>query len=57
MLQGYMMTGRIAPFPSYEAFIGIAQTMMVRHAKFVKTASETNLRSLNASLNHLETST
>ena len=57
MLQGYTMTGRTALFPSYEAFIGIAQTMMVQYAKFVKMAKETNFRSLNASLNYLETST
>ena len=57
MLQGYTMTGRTALFPSYEAFIGIAQTMMVQYAKFVKMAKETNFRSPNASLNYLETST
>ena len=57
MLQGYTMTGRVALFPSYEAFIDIAQTMMVQYAKFVKMAKETNFRSLNASLNYLETST
>ncbi|KAF9649474.1 D-xylulose 5-phosphate/D-fructose 6-phosphate phosphoketolase [Thelephora ganbajun] len=57
MLQGYTMTGRTALFPSYEAFIGIAQTMMVQYAKFVKMAKETNFRAPNASLNYLETST
>ena len=51
------MTGRTALFPSYEAFIGIAQTMMVQYSKFVKMAKETNFRSPNASLNYLETST
>ena len=51
------MTGRTALFPSYEAFIGIAQTMMVQYAKFVKMAKETNFRAPNASLNYLETST
>ena len=57
MLQGYTMTGRTALFPSYEAFIGIAQTMMVQYAKFVKMAKETGFRAPNASLNYLETST
>jgi len=57
MLQGYTMTGRTALFPSYEAFIGIAQTMMVQYSKFVKMAKETNFRAPNASLNYLETST
>ena len=51
------MTGRTALFPSYEAFIGIAQTMMVQYAKFVKMAKETNFRAPNASLNYLESST
>ena len=57
MIQGYTLTGRTALFPSYEAFIGIAQTMMVQYAKFVKMAKETNFRFPNASLNYLETST
>jgi len=57
MLQGYKMTGRTALFPSYEALIGIAQTMMVQYAKFVKMAEETNFRVPNASINYLETST
>ena len=57
MIQGYTLTGRTALFPSYEAFIGIAQTMMVQYAKFVKMAKETNFRLPNASLNYLETST
>jgi len=57
MLQGYTMTGRTALFPSYEAFIGIAQTMMTQYSKFVKMAKETNFRVPNASLNYIETST
>jgi len=57
MIQGYTLTGRTALFPSYEAFIGIAQTMMVQYSKFVKMAKETNFRAPNASLNYLETST
>jgi len=57
MMQGYTLTGRTALFPSYEAFIGIAQTMMVQYAKFVKMAKETSFRNPNSSLNYLETST
>ena len=57
MIQGYTLTGRTALFPSYEAFIGIAQTMMVQYSKFVKMAKETNFRAPNASLNYLVTST
>jgi len=56
MLQGYKMTGRTALFPSYEAFVGIAQTM-IQYAKFVKMAKETNFRVPNASINYPETST
>lgn len=36
MLQGYTLTGRTGLFPSYEAFLGIVQTMMVQYSKFVK---------------------
>jgi xylulose-5-phosphate/fructose-6-phosphate phosphoketolase len=36
MLQGYTLTGRTGLFPSYEAFLGIIQTMMVQYSKFVK---------------------
>jgi len=57
MLQGYTMTGRTVLFPSYEALIGIAQTMMVQYAKFVKMAKETDFRAPNASINYPETST
>ncbi|KAJ7911489.1 phosphoketolase [Mycena leptocephala] len=36
MLQGYTLTGRTGLFPSYEAFLGIVQTMMVQYSKFTK---------------------
>jgi xylulose-5-phosphate/fructose-6-phosphate phosphoketolase len=57
MLQGYTLTGRTGLFPSYEAFLGIVQTMMVQYSKFVKMASETQWRQDVGSLNYLETST
>ncbi|KAG6333272.1 hypothetical protein ID866_5814 [Astraeus odoratus] len=57
MLQGYTLTGRTALFPSYEAFLGIVQTMMVQYSKFVKMASETNWREDVGSVNYIETST
>jgi len=57
MLQGYTLTGRTGLFPSYEAFLGIIQTMMVQYSKFVKMASETKWRQDVGSLNYLETST
>ncbi|KAG6919201.1 hypothetical protein DXG01_008499 [Tephrocybe rancida] len=57
MLQGYTLTGRTGLFPSYEAFLGIVQTMMVQYSKFSKMASETTWRQPCGSLNYLETST
>ena len=39
MLQGYTLTGRTGLFPSYEAFLGIIDTMMVQYCKFVKMVS------------------
>lgn len=56
-MQGYTLTGRTAFFPSYEAFLGIVQTMMVQYAKFMKMAAETTWRRDCGSLNYLETST
>ena len=57
MLQGYTLTGRTGLFPSYEAFLGIVDTMMVQYAKFVKTAAEVPWRHPMGSLNYVETST
>lgn len=57
MSQGYTMVGRNTLFLSYEAFIGISQTMMFRYAKLVKMVKETNLRAPNAPFNYIETST
>lgn len=38
-MQGYVLTGRTALFPSYESFLGIIGTMMVQYAKFGKMVS------------------
>ncbi|KAJ7638132.1 XFP N-terminal domain-containing protein [Mycena rosella] len=57
MLQGYTLTGRTGLFPSYEAFLGIIQTMMVQYSKFTKMSAETQWRQPCGSLNYLETST
>ncbi|TFK40130.1 phosphoketolase [Crucibulum laeve] len=57
MLQGYTLTGRTGLFPSYEAFLGIIQTMMVQYSKFTKMGSETTWRQPCGSLNYIETST
>ncbi|KAJ7672138.1 phosphoketolase [Mycena polygramma] len=57
MLQGYTLTGRTGLFPSYEAFLGIVQTMMVQYSKFTKMSGEFPWRQPCGSLNYLETST
>ena len=36
MLQGYTLTGRTGLLPSYEAFLGIIDTMMIQYCKFSK---------------------
>lgn len=56
-LQGYLLTGRHGLFPSYEAFLGIAATMMDQYAKFLKVSKEVDFRGDVPSLNYLETST
>ena len=57
MLQGYTLTGRTGLFPSYEAFLGIIQTMMVQYAKFVKLGRNVPWYRPKGSLNYLVTST
>ncbi|KAF7327423.1 putative phosphoketolase [Mycena kentingensis (nom. inval.)] len=57
MLQGYTLTGRTGLLPSYEAFLGIVQTMMVQYSKFVKMSVDSPWRQPCGSLNYLETST
>ncbi|KAF7312098.1 D-xylulose 5-phosphate/D-fructose 6-phosphate phosphoketolase [Mycena indigotica] len=57
MLQGYTLTGRTGLLPSYEAFLGIIQTMMVQYSKFTKMSSEIQWRQPVGSLNYVETST
>ena len=56
-MQGYVLTGRYALFPSYEAFFGIIATMMDQYAKFIKLSMETTWRRPVPSLNYLSTST
>lgn len=57
MLQGYTLTGRTGLFPSYEAFLGIIQTMMVQYGKFVKLGRNVSWSRPRGSLNYLVTST
>jgi xylulose-5-phosphate/fructose-6-phosphate phosphoketolase len=54
LLQGYALTGGTT---SYEAFLGIVQTMMVQYSKFNKMAHETSWCGDVASINYIETST
>ena len=42
-MQGYTLTGRTAPFPSYESFLGILHTMMVQYSKFNKMVGASTL--------------
>jgi xylulose-5-phosphate/fructose-6-phosphate phosphoketolase len=56
-LQGYLLTGRHALFPSYEAFLPIVTSMMDQFAKFLKMSSEFSWRLAVPSLTYLETST
>lgn len=56
-MQGYVLTGRYALFPSYEAFLGIIATMMDQFAKFMKMSKEIPWRKSTPSLNYIATST
>lgn len=56
-MQGYVLTGRYALFPSYEAFLGIIATMMDQFAKFIKVSHEIPWRLPVPSLNYIATST
>ncbi|MCC6105212.1 phosphoketolase [Acetobacter sp.] len=55
-LEGYLLTGRHGFMSCYEAFIHIVDSMVNQHAKWLKTASETEWRQPIASLNYLLTS-
>ncbi|KAJ3004125.1 hypothetical protein HKX48_001412 [Thoreauomyces humboldtii] len=56
-MQGYTLTGRVALFPSYEAFLAIITTMVLQYAKFQKVARETSWRKDIGSLNYVQSST
>ncbi len=55
-LEGYLLTGRHGLFSCYEAFIHIVDSMVNQHAKWLKSARETEWRRPIASLNYLLTS-
>jgi len=56
LMQGYVLTGRHAVFPSYEAFIQIIGSMTDQYAKFLKIAREISWRGDISSLNYILTS-
>lgn len=56
-MQGYVLTGRYALFPSYEAFFGIVTTMIDQFAKFTKVCKEFPWRTPVASMNYIASST
>lgn len=56
-MQGYVLTGRYALFPSYEAFLGIVATMVDQYAKFIKMSKDFPWRLPVPSLNYIATST
>lgn len=55
-MQGYVLTGRHAFFPSYEAFLPIVDSMISQYLKFIKTSTEYVWRKPIPSVNYLMTS-
>ena len=55
-LEGYLLTGRHGVFSTYEAFAHIVDSMVVQHAKWLRSASEYYWRTTIPSLNYLVTS-
>jgi xylulose-5-phosphate/fructose-6-phosphate phosphoketolase len=56
-MQGYVLTGRFALFPSYEAFLGIITTMVEQFGKFKKICSKYSWKNATPSINYIESST
>ncbi|MCX6701794.1 MAG: phosphoketolase family protein [Candidatus Zambryskibacteria bacterium] len=56
LMQGYVLTGRHAVFPSYEAFVQIIGSMTDQYAKFIHIAREISWRGDISSLNYILTS-
>ncbi|MCC9655050.1 phosphoketolase [Rhodopirellula halodulae] len=53
LMQGYLLTGRHAVFPCYEAFVSIVDSMMGQYAKFLKRSDEIGWREPVSSFNYL----
>lgn len=56
LMQGYVLTGRHAIFPSYEAFMQIVASMTDQYAKFLHIARDVKWRGDVPSLNYILTS-
>ncbi len=56
LMQGYVLTGRHAVFPSYEAFVQVVASMTDQYAKFIRIARDLPWRGHVASLNYILTS-
>ncbi len=56
LMQGYVLTGRHAVFPSYEAFVQIVGSMMDQYTKFIRIARDIPWRGHVSSLNYILTS-
>ncbi len=56
LMQGYVLTGRHAVFPSYEAFMQIVSSMTDQYAKFLHIARNVKWRGDIPSLNYILTS-
>lgn len=56
LMQGYVLTGRHAIFPSYEAFVQIIGSMTDQYAKFLAIARKVKWRGAFPSLNYILTS-
>ncbi|MCF7843550.1 phosphoketolase family protein [Candidatus Gracilibacteria bacterium] len=56
MMQGYVLTGRHAVFPSYEAFVQIIGSMVDQYIKFIRVARDIPWRGHVSSLNYILTS-
>lgn len=56
LMQGYVLTGRHAVFPSYEAFVQIVGSMTDQYIKFIRVAKDIPWRGHVSSLNYILTS-
>jgi xylulose-5-phosphate/fructose-6-phosphate phosphoketolase len=55
-MQGYILTGRHAIFPSYEAFLPIVDSMVSQYLKFIELSTQYKWRPAVSSMNYILTS-